>query len=246
MAISRLRLFRNVGQFDSVDAAGQLPLGRLTLVYAENGRGKTTLASTLRSLSTGDPLPIAERRRLSAQHPPHVILECGGGPPPAIFENNAWNRALPDVLVFDDVFVDENVYSGLSVDPGHRQRLHELILGSQGVTLNQQVQQHAARIEEHNQALQALRELMPADARGQFSIDDFCDLPPRENIEAEIQAAERSLSAATREVEIRRAQLFDQIGLPEFDEAALQAVLARDLPELELAAVEQVQVMQPA
>jgi wobble nucleotide-excising tRNase len=57
--ISRIRLVRNLGQFDSVDAGAQLPLQMLTLMYAENGRGKTTMAAVLRSLATGDELAIA-------------------------------------------------------------------------------------------------------------------------------------------------------------------------------------------
>ena len=123
--ISRIQLLRNIGQFDSVNTGATIPLARLTLVYSENGRGKTTLAAVLRSLATGDPLPIAERRRLAAQHPPHVVVECSGGPPPAVFENNTWNRTLPDVVVFDDVFIDENVHSGLAVQAHHRQNLHD-------------------------------------------------------------------------------------------------------------------------
>src|SRR2546426_4367608 len=108
--IHRLRLIRNIGQFDSVDAAANIPLAQVTLVYSENGRGKTTLAAVLRSLATGNPIPIVERRRLGVQNPPHVVLECGDGAPPATFQNNAWNRTLPAVLVFDDVFIDENVH----------------------------------------------------------------------------------------------------------------------------------------
>jgi wobble nucleotide-excising tRNase len=105
--IHRLQLLRNIGQFDSVNSVANIPLARLTVVYSENGRGKTTLAAVLRSLATGDPMPIAERRRLTAQHPPQVVLDCSGGPPPAIFENNAWNRTLTDLVVFDGVFVEE-------------------------------------------------------------------------------------------------------------------------------------------
>lgn len=63
-----IRLLRNIGQFDSVSAGATIPLARLTLVYSENGMGKTTLAAVLRSLGTGDPVPIADRRRLAAQH----------------------------------------------------------------------------------------------------------------------------------------------------------------------------------
>ena len=153
--LKSLQLLRNIGQFDSVDGAATIPLARLTLVYAENGRGKTTFAAVLRSLATGDPIPITERRRLAAQHPPHVVLDCDGGPPHAIFENGAWNRTLPDIVVFDDLFVDRNVYSGLTVDADHRQNLHEFVLGTQGVTLNRQLQKSIVRIEEHNTTLSA-------------------------------------------------------------------------------------------
>ena len=48
--ISRLQLLRNIGSFDSVAEGANIPLARLTLIYAENGRGKTTLAAILRSL----------------------------------------------------------------------------------------------------------------------------------------------------------------------------------------------------
>src|SRR6266404_4173034 len=118
--ITNLQFLRGVGRFDSVATAANIPLARLTLVYAENGRGKTTIAAILRSLATGDPIPIAERRRLAAQHPPHVVLDCSGGPSPAVFENNAWNRTLPDLVIFDDVFTDQNVHSGLAVQAQHR------------------------------------------------------------------------------------------------------------------------------
>jgi len=147
--INQLQLIRNVGRFDSVTVTNP-QLGRLTLIYAENGRGKTTLAAIFRSLATGDPLPIVERRRLSAQHPPHVIIGCAGGPAAAIFQNGAWNRTLTNAVVFDDVFVDQNVYSGLAVGVDHRQNLHELILGAQGVALNQQLQQLITQVEAHN------------------------------------------------------------------------------------------------
>src|SRR5689334_7031799 len=139
--IERLQLLRNVGQFDSVAAGAAINLARETLVYSENGRGKTTLTAILRSLSNGDPRPIAERKRLSAQNPPHVVIDCSGGPPPAIFENGAWNRTLSNIVVFDDVFIDRNIHSGLSVEVGHRQNLHELILGEQAVTLSRELQE---------------------------------------------------------------------------------------------------------
>lgn len=135
MMITRLQLLRNIGQFDNVATPAALTLERLTLVYAENGRGKTTLAAIMRSLGTGEHVPITERRRLGAAHAPEAVLSCGDPSQTIRFADCAWTQTCSDVLVFDDVFVDRNVYSGLDVEPEHRQNLHELILGEQGVTL---------------------------------------------------------------------------------------------------------------
>ncbi|MCX6844437.1 MAG: hypothetical protein NTX53_19415, partial [candidate division WOR-3 bacterium] len=239
--INRFQLLRNIGQFDSVNAGENLPFARLTLIYSENGRGKTTLAAVLRSLATGDPIPITERHRLAAQHPPHVVLDCGGGPPAAMFENNAWNRTLSDVVVFDDVFVDENVYSGLSVQAHHRQNLHELILGAPAVVLGRQLQQSVARIEDHNRELRLRERAVPTADRGPFSMDDFCALPARPDIDQAIQEAERALAAAQEQDAIRTTPPFELLSLPEFDLAAVERVLQQDLAALDAATLAQVQ-----
>ena len=239
--LKSLQLLRNIGQFDSVDSAATIPLARLTLVYAENGRGKTTFAAVLRSLATGDPIPITERRRLAAQHPPHVVLDCDGGPPHAIFENGAWNRTLPDIVVFDDLFVDRNVYSGLAVDADHRQNLHEFVLGTQGVTLNRQLQQSIVRIEEHNATLGAKAAAIPAAERGPLSVGDFCVLAARTDIDSAIQETERNLAAAREQDSVRDTPVFNALSLPAFDVAAINRILSEDLPSLDAAAAALVQ-----
>lgn len=147
MSLDRLQLLRNVGQFDSANEGGQLPLTRLALIYAENGRGKTTLASILRSASTGDPQFVTERHRLGSQHPPHLVLVARAGPP-LVFQNGAWSNTLPSISVFDDYFVAQNICAGVEIGPLHRQNLHELILGAQGVELNAALQEHVTRIED--------------------------------------------------------------------------------------------------
>jgi wobble nucleotide-excising tRNase len=230
--ISRIRLLRNIGQFDSVDAAAAITLNRLVLVYAENGRGKTTLAAVLRSLATGDPIPITERRRLAAAHPPHVVLECEGGPPDAVFQNGSWNRTLPGLMLFDDVFVDANIHSGLIVDARHRQNLHELVLGAQGVALSRQIQQLVDRTEAHNRALREKAAAIAEEIRQGFSVDDFCALPELQDVDAEIEATERALAAAQQQDAVRSSSLFDSLVLPAFDTGAIDRVLGRGLPDL--------------
>ncbi|MBI4237644.1 MAG: AAA family ATPase [Deltaproteobacteria bacterium] len=234
--IRRIRLLRNIGQFDSVGAAATITLGRLVLVYAENGRGKTTLAAVLRSLASGDPLPITERHRLAAAHPPHVVLDCEGGPPDAMFQDGAWNRTLPHLSLFDDVFVDANIHSGLAVDARHRQNLHELVLGARGVDLSRQLQQLVARIEQHNSALREKAAAIPDRVREGFPVDEFCALPELADVDAEIGAIERALAAAQDQDAVRTAPLFETLGLPAFDAEAIDRILQRDLPDLDAAA----------
>ncbi|MGD0024402.1 MAG: hypothetical protein ABSC37_07215 [Xanthobacteraceae bacterium] len=118
---------------------------------------------------------------MHATHPPDVVVDCAGGPPPAIFQNGAWNRTLTSMIVFDDTFVDENMRSGLAVGAEHRQRLHEWIPGSAGVALNRILQDCVARNEQHNRSLRAKADSIPAGVRGSLNADELCALQQRQD-----------------------------------------------------------------
>ncbi len=239
--LNRLQLLRNIGQFDSVPAGAQIPLLRNVLIYAENGRGKTTLTAILRSLRSGDPVSVLERRRLSAANPPHVVIDCTGGPPAAMFQNGAWNRTFPHMEIFDDQFVDENVCSGLDVASAHRQNLHELILGAQGVALHSRVTAAVEAIETVNGRIRNAGNAIPANERNGLTVDDFCNLPNRADIEDAILAEERLFAASRQSESIRATALFEPLRLPEIDIEKIEAVLGRDLAALETGALARVQ-----
>ena len=237
--ISSIDLIRNICVFHSVDTGAHLPLNKLALIYAENSRGKTTLASIFRSLANGDPLPILERKRLGSQYPPHVVIADSGGHQ-AIFQSESWTQTFPAVVVFDDRFVAENVCSGLEVESGHRQNLHELIIGAQGVALSVELKLQVDRIEEHNRDLRAKVGAIPELERHGFTVDQFCALEKRDDIENALREAARNLEAARRSDEVRSRPYFPALALPEFDMAEIEEVLARGLPSLELDAAERV------
>jgi hypothetical protein len=158
-----------------------------------------------------------------------------------IFQNNAWTRTVPNMAVFDDVFVDRNVYSGLAGGAEHRQNLHELILGAQAVALSQQQEEAIRRIEGHNSELRAKGAVIPAEARGGLSVEDFCVLPARADIDDAIQEAERRLEAARQQDPIRQAAVFDRLLLPALEIAPVEQLLGEDLPALDAAAAARVQ-----
>ncbi len=238
--LERLNLLRNIGQFDAISPGTQLPFAKLTLIYAENGRGKTTLSAVLRSLAQGDATFISERRRLGAANPPHVIVHVAGGADHT-FNNGAWSAPLPTISAFDDAFVAANVCSGLEIEAGHRQNLHELILGAQGVALNANLITHVDAIEQHNRELREKGNAIPAAARGNFTVDQFCDLPMVPDVTELLQDAERRLAAAQSAAAIQREPEFTAIDLPRFDIAAINAVLQRSLADLDATAAQQVQ-----
>ncbi len=75
--LERFQLLSNIGQFDRAIMAAHLPaLTKLSLVYGENGRGKTTLAAILKSASTGDPAGVAERQRLGSANRRQKVFDA--------------------------------------------------------------------------------------------------------------------------------------------------------------------------
>jgi wobble nucleotide-excising tRNase len=237
--IERIQLLRNVGQFDSVNSGSQIPLTKLSLVYAENGRGKTTLAAILRSLSSGEANFINDRRRLGTANTPHIVLIAGTRT--FIFQNGAWSANWPNLTVFDDLFVAENICSGIEIQSDHRQNLHELILGARGVGLNSTVQGHVTRIEEHNQSLRNKGNAIPSTARGNYSVDDFCALEARPHIDELIQEGERGLAAAKASAKVRQTLSFTAFELPRFNVVEINTLLQRSLSELETESATHVQ-----
>lgn len=230
----------NVGQFDTIAPGVQLSFAPRSILYAENGRGKTTMAAILRSLSNGDPKLITDRHRVGAANVPHIMLQSLDGAQHT-FQNGAWNAPIRDLVVFDDAFVAENICSGIEIEAGHRQNLHELILGAQGVALNTALQGHVAAIEEHNRQLRQKEVAIPAIARFGLGVEEFCALQPIDNIDERIQNAERALAAAQAAAAVQAEPDFAALALPAFDTVGINTLLARGMANLDANAAAQVQ-----
>jgi wobble nucleotide-excising tRNase len=84
---------KSIGRFRNCVAAGDVTLRRVTLIFAENGRGKTTLCAILRSLLTSTPALIIGRKTLGSADPPDVHLMMSGAA--ILFRNGAWSAPFP-------------------------------------------------------------------------------------------------------------------------------------------------------
>lgn len=207
---------KNVGRFLNFSASGNVELKRYNLIFAENGRGKTTLCAVLRSLQSGEPAHVLGRATLGAGGAPEIKVLLGGGT--ATFSNGAWSTTVPELAIFDSSFVSENVYSGDAVGLDHKRNLYRVIVGNQGVELARQIEDLDAAsrakstdIREKLAAIQALLE------QG-VTVEAFLALREDPEVNTKIADKERELQAVKQAEQIKhRAGLFE-LALPTFSD----------------------------
>ena len=124
---------KKVGLFEDYFHSPGCDLGEVTLIYGENGVGKSTLAAILDSLRERNAAEIIRRRSLPGSIAPTVAVKLSGKV--YTFDGHDWDDQLPyDTLdVFYPGFVTRNVHAATTVDPDHRRNLCELVLGRTAV-----------------------------------------------------------------------------------------------------------------
>lgn len=238
--ITRFSIIRNITQFETVEMPTSITFGKLTLIHAENGRGKTSISTVLRSLLSGDPLLIQERARLGTINTPHVVVQTDDANQTFVFQNNAWNNRYPKICIFDDVFISDNVYSGLEIQAAHRQNLHGIILGSRGVTLARQIEECTTIIAEQTKQINTLAGRLPATYRGQLTVDQFCDLTSIPSLEQDIQVIQKRIAASSQAQSIFTTQGFGELKLPIIDVENIREILNSTVGNIEQNALNQV------
>ena len=238
--IESFKLLRNLGQFENGVQAGPIPLGRLTLCHAGNGRGKTTLATVLRSLANNDPELLHQRRRVNSVDKPQVVIQTNSPSGTVHFTDGKWNGKHPNIVVFDDEFVNQNVCSGLSVSPQQRQNLHDVILGHEAVALKRRLVEQVDKIENYNGELRSIGSQIRARIPGNLTADEICKLPEDPQIAKKIESAEKLLHAASDRQRILSARPLEPLSLPHFDLVRVEQVLQMGLDAIETEALKRV------
>ena len=214
MTLGKIVSIKNVGRFLNSAAVGDVTFNRYNLIFAENGRGKTTLCAILRSLQSGEPAYIIGRHTLGSPGPPEVQFLLDGNRL-AIFSNGAWNETLPQLAVFDSTFITENVHAGETVDTAQRRNLYRVIIGSQGVGLARRIDDLDAQIRAKNTEIRDAAAAVQRHIPQGMTIETFVGLPEDPDIDTNIAAKERELEAVKQADAIRQRALISKITLPE-------------------------------
>jgi wobble nucleotide-excising tRNase len=225
--LRKIIYLKNVGRFVSYSAIGDVELKRYNLVFAENGRGKTTLCAILRSLQSGDAAPILGRTTLGSVVSPEVrVLMASGGI--SIFSNAAWSAIFPEIAIFDSTFVSENVHSGDVVEIDHRRSLYSVIVGRQGVRLAEEIDRLDGAAREKNTEIRDKARDIQIHAGG-LPLDSFISLGEDAEIDEKITTKQRELDAVKLATQIRNRNALVPLILPTFPRAAFEALLAKTL-----------------
>lgn len=231
--LEKIVRIKNISRFLDYAAKGDVTFRKLTLVYAENGRGKTTLCAILRSLQSGRPEFISERKTLGATDAPFVHIRLNNAD--YKFDGNVWTNSHPDILIFDSVFVNENVYSGDYVEHEHKKNLYRVIVGAQGVQFARKIEELDEQIRYMNADLREKKESISKNVPSGIAFDDYLRWQPIADIEEQIRQKTDELSnrqrAAEKADEIQTKGLFVKIQLPSLP-SDFSEVLSKQLTDI--------------
>ena len=231
--LEKIVQIKSIGRFRNYAANGDVTFRKLTLVYAENGRGKTTLCAILRSLQTGQTEFVAERKTLAATDPAFVHIRLNNAN--YQFANNAWTVTYPDIAIFDPVFVNDNVYSGDYVEHEHKKNWYRVIVGAHGVRLANQVEELDGQIRDANTDLRTKNDAVSRHLPAGTALDDYLQWQLVADIEEQIRRKTEELSnrqrAAAKSGEIQAKGLFSKVQIPSLP-PDFAAVLAKQLTDI--------------
>jgi wobble nucleotide-excising tRNase len=190
-----------VDQIDNLGRFGTLKqkspqFSELTLVFARNGHGKSTVGSTLRSLAEQDANIMHARQRLGAAAPTARLTWNGHGP--VTFGAAGWDDKPHPVFVFDREFVRRNVHIGESVTRMNKRNLLYVVVGEERMKLAAEITALDLRQRELNTERGRLEQLICVGRPVITDVASFVNAPDPEDMDSKIQGAERELQLATQ------------------------------------------------
>jgi wobble nucleotide-excising tRNase len=222
--LNRIISIKSVGRFRNCAASGDVTFRRLTLIFGENGRGKTTLCAILRSLARNDPAFVIGRKTLGSADGPEIQLLISNGN--IAFRDGAWQAAFPNIAVFDGTYISENLFAGDIIAADQRRNLYRVIVGAQGVTLAGRLNELETQIKTKQAEIRDNRAGLQNHVPAGMTVDAFIALPADADIDVKIAAKEQDLQAAQRSAQLQQRVALTAATAPAFP-AAFAELLAK-------------------
>ena len=205
--LREVKYIHNIGRFEKGQSVADAKFGPCTLVFGENGWGKSTLADLLRSLTMNNPNIVIGRKTLAGGPEQKAVVRFGDQR--AVFEDGAWSGIRPRIAVYDSVFVNENVFSGDVVTNEHMKKQYGMVVGEAGVRRMRKIVELDNENRENNSRLRVVEAeldgILSAVGPEGMTRNEFLDLEAIPDVETKIDAKEHQVQRANRARELKRA-----------------------------------------
>ena len=235
--LERIHRVKGIGLLHDADGR-QHSLKKATLVYADNGVGKSTLASIFRSCASNDPELIRRRKTIDGNCQPEVLLQFSNGQQSS-FANANWNNSHPELLVFDADFVEKNVYAGGQVSTDQRKNLLQFALGSSAVNAQREYDQADTDALAASQLVRDLTNQLTGFHQG-VSLQQFRDIAEVPDADNQIAALNERVVEAQNIGLIQAKALPKKLDEPAFDVTHIFRIFDNSLADIDLAAEQRV------
>lgn len=228
--IEKIISLQNVGKFIDYKCSGDVQFRGLTLIFGENGLGKTTLSAIFRSLVTGNVDYMTERCTVGQDASTYAEMRvCGDS---ACCDGNRWTGTPPKIEIFDPTFINENVYAGLAVEHEHRRRLHSFALGEKGVLIGRQIEGNTADIRDINARIAEKKAAIEGHITAPMTFDIFLNLKQTSDIAQRITAQKKEIETLAKAESIDKKPTLSTLLLPDLQFGEIEKLLQKTIEQL--------------
>jgi wobble nucleotide-excising tRNase len=223
--LKRIITIQNVGRFTGLtgEPGNQGEFAKLNVIYAKNAEGKSTLCDIFRSLTKDDPSYVVGRRRFGSTSASKVELLLNGSlTSKANYNAGGWTTTpgspVPNIHIYDERFVLENVLIGHQMEAGQRRNLFGLVIGARAIALEKRVgdaSEAQTRATGNRSAAEAnVKNLLPQNV----TLDAWRKLPALDLIDEQITnkdgELQRARTAAQNTTAIATRPVLSTLALP--------------------------------
>lgn len=235
--LERIHRVKGLGLLHDANG-GPFGLQKASFIYADNGRGKSTLASLFRSCATNNPALITNRRTIDGANDQEARLQFSSGQY-STFHDGSWDQQRPELLVFDADFVEQNVYSGGQVSADQRKNLLQFALGANAVVAQREYDQADDNTRQATATVRDLTSQLSVMHR-EITLAQFKQIAEVPDANDQIAALNEQIVEAENIGHIQAKALPQQLTLPVIDVDPFFSILSTSLANIDLAAEEQV------
>jgi wobble nucleotide-excising tRNase len=201
--LKRIHLIQNIGKFADCHAAG-CEFAKETIVFGFNTQGKSTLTAILRSLQTGNNGILIGRKTFGVTGSIKVEVDFDNNSTneKCTFQNKAWDKTNPNIVIFDSKFISENIFEGENVTFDQQKNLNTIVIGKLGNDLSEEIN----KLQKESDDCENNKRIKSLEFSRHFSyldFDSFNALKQDANIGKKLQDKEKEIKFEKEKEEIK-------------------------------------------